>query len=80
MTFVSDKVTCRPLQPMLSAGSEQRLEHQGQTSISDPDKNLGLTCIFISGMKEVSVQPDLCWNLSKTGKTSYHKVYVVLES
>ena len=28
------------------------LEHQGQTSISDPDQNLELTCIFSSGMQE----------------------------
>ena len=30
------------------------LEHQGQNSISDPDQNLGLTCIFSSGMQEKS--------------------------
>ena len=42
MTFVSDQVTLRPLQPMLSTGSE----HQGQDGISDPDQNLGFTCIF----------------------------------
>ena len=28
------------------------LEHQGQNSISDPDKNPGLACIFSSGMQE----------------------------
>ena len=27
-------------------------EHQGQNSISDPDQNLGFTCIFSSGMQE----------------------------
>ena len=32
------------------------LEHQGQNSISDPDQNLGFTCIFSSGMQE---DPDL---------------------
>ena len=33
---------------MLSTGSE----HQGQNSISDPDQNLGFSCIFSSGMQE----------------------------
>ena len=28
------------------------LEHQGQTSISDPIQNLGFTCIFSLGMPE----------------------------
>ena len=28
------------------------LEHQGQTSISDPDHYLGCTCIFSAGMHE----------------------------
>ena len=41
---------------MLSTGSEQQgptgSEHQGQTSISDPDQNLGFTCIFSSSMQE----------------------------
>ena len=27
-------------------------EHQGQTSISDPDQNLGFTCIFSSDKQE----------------------------
>ena len=27
-------------------------EHQGQTSISDPDPNLGCTCILSSGVQE----------------------------
>ena len=31
------------------------LEHQGQNSISDPDQNLGLTCIFSSGMQETCI-------------------------
>ena len=35
---------------MLSTGSEQ----QGQNiSISDPDQNLGFSCIFSSGMQEM---------------------------
>ena len=29
------------------------LEHQGQNSISDPDKNFGFTCSFSSGMQEI---------------------------
>ena len=29
------------------------LEHQGQTSISDPDQTFGFTCIFSSGMQEI---------------------------
>ena len=29
-------------------------EHQGQNSISDPDQNLGFTCIFSSGVQECS--------------------------
>ena len=40
------------------------LEHQGQTSISDPDQNLGFTCIFSSGMEEsiyLSTQKDLSY-------------------
>ena len=49
VTFVSDQVTWRPLRPMLSTGSE----HQGQNSISDPDQNLGFSCIFSSGVQEV---------------------------
>ena len=54
VTFVSDQVTCRPLQPMLSTGSE---EQQGQKirvrpEFSDPVQNLGFTCIFSSGMQE----------------------------
>ena len=36
------------LQPILSTGSE----HQGQTSISDPDQNLECTCILSSGVQE----------------------------
>ena len=48
VTFVSDQVTRRPLQPMFSTASE----HQGQNSISDPDQNLRFTCIFSSGMQE----------------------------
>ena len=58
MTFVSDQVTCRILQPILSTGSEQQGQDirvrpvQGQTSISDPDQNLGFTCIYSSGMQE----------------------------
>ena len=48
VTFVSDQVTWRPLQPLLSTGSE----HQGQNSISNPDQNLGFICIFSSGMQE----------------------------
>ena len=31
------------------------IEHQGQNSISDPDQNLGLSCIFSSGMQEFLV-------------------------
>ena len=31
------------------------LEHQGQTSISDPDQNLGFICIFSSGMQENTI-------------------------
>ena len=27
-------------------------EHKGKNSISDPDQNLGFTCIFSSGMQE----------------------------
>ena len=30
-------------------------EHQSQNSISDHDQNLGFTCIFSSGMQELSV-------------------------
>ena len=48
VTFVSDQVTWRPLQRVLSTGSE----HQGQTSISDPDL---IICIFSSGMQECHV-------------------------
>ena len=28
-------------------------EHQGQTSISNPDQNLGFTCLFSSGVQEI---------------------------
>ena len=28
-------------------------EHKGQNSISDPDQNLGSSCIFSSGMQEM---------------------------
>ena len=58
VTFVSDKVTWRPLQPVLSTGSE----HQGQTSISDLNQNSGFTCIFSSGMKEKSVPRITVWH------------------
>ena len=34
------------------------LEYQGQNSISDPDQNLGFTCIFSSGMQESSLSPQ----------------------
>ena len=30
-------------------------EHQGRTSISDPDQNLGFPCIFSSGMQEIYI-------------------------
>ena len=30
-------------------------EYQGQNSISDPDQNLGFTCIFSSGMQELTM-------------------------
>ena len=48
---------------MLCTGSE----HQGQTSISDIDQNLGFTCIFSSGMQEklfchgIAVYISVCW-------------------
>ena len=39
-------------------------EHQGQTSISDPDQNRGFTCIFSSGMQETSFLKAKCKNWS----------------
>ena len=45
MTFITTNVKHR----VRTTG----LEHQGQKSISDPDQNLGFTCIFSSGMQEI---------------------------
>ena len=36
-------------------------EHQGQTSISDPDQNPELTCFFPSGMQEFRC-PGISWS------------------
>ena len=48
VTFVSDQVTTNVKHRVRTTGSE----HQGQNSISDPDQNLGYSCIFSSGMQE----------------------------
>ena len=44
------------------------LEHQGQNSISNPDQNLGLTCIFSSGMQEIMLLlfvPNCCFLIGR---------------
>ena len=46
--FVSDQVTTN-----VKHRVRETLKHQGQTSISDPDQNLGFTCIFSSGVQEI---------------------------
>ena len=51
VTFFRDQVTSittNVKHSVRTTGSE----HQGQTSISNPDFNLGFACIFSSGMQE----------------------------
>ena len=35
-------------------------EHQDQNSISDPDQNLGFTCIFLLGLQEIMLNDHTC--------------------
>ena len=49
VTFIYDlSITTNVKHRVRTKGSE----HQGQTGTSDPDQNLGFTCIFSSGMQE----------------------------
>ena len=43
-------------------------DHQGWTSISDPDQNLGFTCIFSSGMQENNFSPNVKHQICQSGK------------
>ena len=37
-------------------------EHKGQIEISDPDQNLGFTCIFSTGVQEITfLSPRYCF-------------------
>ena len=48
------------------------LERQGQNSISDPDQNLGFTCIFSSGMQGTMIPCCyfFCFENNKNNKTT----------
>ena len=51
-------------------------EHQGQNSISDPDQNLGFTCIFSPGMQELSIfMHEIVTSSYQTGCKAYNAKY-----
>ena len=50
-------------------------EHQGQNSISDPDQNLGFTCIFSSGMQETSLFHEMMHSESYGKKCKQYRSF-----
>ena len=86
VTFVTDQVTRRPLQPILSTGSEQQGQNiRVRTVFSDPDQIFGFTCIFSPGMQEyffLFLNKILCCGCSlesqSLGKSSEHPQHTTI--